>query len=79
MSVFDFSVSPFSASLAAFDPTIQMVHLIQVRVKTPLNFTVFFRHTPTRRLLAYDLTTNLWQYAFLESESYEDPYVPQLL
>jgi hypothetical protein len=63
---FDFSVSPFTASLAAFDPSVHVTDLQQVRAipynvdTRPLQFVVLFRHAPTPRVFAYDLQTNTW-------------------
>jgi hypothetical protein len=59
-----FTISPFAASLAEFDPSVHTEHLIQRRAVAsphePLNFVVLFHHGPTNRMLAYDLLVNIW-------------------
>jgi hypothetical protein len=64
-TTFAFSTSPFTDSLAAaFDNAVRPEDLQQMR-NVPcrheaVNFVVFFRHTPTSRVFAYDLITNTW-------------------
>ena len=82
-TIFAFSVSPFSASLAtAFENTVRPEDLYQIRnVPHPhesVNFVVFFRHNPTHRVLAYDLTTNTWSDA-TSLRDWESHFVPQLI
>lgn len=81
-TVFAFSISPFSASLAAaFDNTVRPEELQQMRtVPRPheaVNFVVFFRHITTSRVLAYDLTTNTWSDA-TSLRDWDAHIVPQL-
>lgn len=54
--------SPFETSLAAFDAAVSLTELRQIRSPQPdaANFIVFFRHTPSNRVLAYELTANTW-------------------
>ena len=77
-----FSISPFLTSLAAaFDNTVQPEELQQMRTvlrpHAPINFVVFFRHTPTTRVLAYDLMTNTWSDA-TSLRDWEAQSVPHL-
>ena len=55
-------ISPFETSLHAFDPTVRLADLEQVRAPSSpaINFVVFFRHAPTNRVLGYELTANTW-------------------
>jgi hypothetical protein len=57
--------SPFTRSLAEFDPTVSTQNLRQIRTvpecdPASIDFAVFFRHTLTLRVLAYDLLSNTW-------------------
>ena len=54
--------SSFETSLAAFDATLALSDLQQIRSQLPptVNFIVFFRHIPTNRVFAHELTTNIW-------------------
>jgi hypothetical protein len=54
--------SPFELSLVAFDAAVTLSELCQIRSPQPdgTNFVVFFRHTPSNRVLAYELMTNIW-------------------
>jgi hypothetical protein len=58
--------SPFETSLAAFDATVTLADLRQIRAVLPtvtlnaINFVIFFRHATTNRVLAYDLLANTW-------------------
>ncbi len=73
-----FNISPFSRSLAEFDPSVRLEDLTQLREvpppHPPLNFVSLFRHGPTHRVLAYDLLANTWS----DVTDLRDWYVPQL-
>lgn len=49
-------------SLAAFDAAVLLTELRQMRLPPSdvTNLVVFFRHGPTNRVLAYELTANTW-------------------
>ncbi len=54
--------TPFEIALVAFDAAVTLSELCQIRSPQPTaaNFVVFFRHIPSNRVLAYELTTNTW-------------------
>lgn len=71
--------SPFEISLAAFDATITLSELQQIRIQLPptVKFIVFFRHDSTNRVLAYELTTNTWSDATALRDWNPAPLRPQ--